>query len=318
MLAMLLFFGAAASGGAAVAQDYPNRPVRIIVPVVAGSSPDARARQVAPRLAEALGQPVVIENHPGANGALGARVAARAAPDGYTLFCGNTGNALNDLFSSDTSSRLNRELLPVTDLTVGPLVMVVNPEVKANTLQEFIALARAHPHALNYASGGAGSFTQLLGERVKRVAGIDLVEVPYKSPGADLTDLLAGHVQVVYGGLATLGPLIKAGKLRALAVADSKRLSVMPELPTMAELGLPGTEAGVFNGIFVPAGTPPAVIQTLYRALSKALDTAEVRELYVSSGSEVGGSRPEAFAAFLRDESVKWAQVIKDANIRRE
>jgi len=148
---------------AAHAQDYPSHSVRIIVPVVAGSSPDARARQIAPKLSEALGQPVVVENQPGANGAIGARVVARAAPDGYTLLCGNTSNALNDLLTNDTSARLNRELMPVTELTMGPLVMVVNPSVGANNLKEFLEIARARPGAINYGSGGSGSFTQLLG-----------------------------------------------------------------------------------------------------------------------------------------------------------
>ena len=300
------------------AQDYPNRSVRIIVPVVAGSSPDARARQIAPKLAEALGQPVVVENHPGANGAIGARLVARAAPDGYTLLCGNTGNALNDLFTTDTGARLNKELLPVTELTMGPLVMVVHPSLGVNNLKEFLDLARAKPGTLHYGSGGAGSFTQLLGERIKKVAGIGMTEVPYKSTGADLADLLAGHVQVGFGGVAALGPLIKSGKLRAMGLSGPRRLGMMPELPTLAEQGLNGTEASVWNAIFVPAGTPPAVVQTLYRALARALETPEVREAYLGTGSEAGGSRPEQFAAFLNAEASKWAQVIKDAGIKRE
>jgi tripartite-type tricarboxylate transporter receptor subunit TctC len=196
--------------------------------------------------------------------------------------------------------------------------MVVHPSLGANNLKEFLDIARARPDSIHYGSGGAGSFTQLLGERIKKVAGISMTEVPYKSTGADMADLLAGHVQVGFGGVAALGPLIKSGKLRAMGLSGPRRLSMMPELPTLAEQGLNGTEASVWNAIFVPAGTPPAVVQTLYRAIARALDTPEVREAYLGTGSEMGGSRPEQFSAFLNSEATKWAQVIRDAGIKRE
>jgi tripartite-type tricarboxylate transporter receptor subunit TctC len=319
---VIRFFRAAAAlpafilCGSALAQSFPVKPIRIIAPVVAGSAPDLRVRQVAPRLAEALGQPIVVDNRPGANGAIGAREAAKAAPDGYTFFNANINNALNDVLSPDPCCRLNRELVAVTDLALSPLIMVVHPSVPANSLKEFIELARSRPRVLTYASGGAGSVIQLLAERIKAAGGIDVVEIPYKSLGADLPNLLAGHVNAGFSVLSTLGPHIRSGKLRALAVAGSRRLAALPEVPTMEEAGLAGMEATVWNGIFAPAGTPAPVILLLQGNLARALNFPENREQIIASGGEVGGRSPEEFAAFVRAEIAKWGKVIKDAGIR--
>jgi tripartite-type tricarboxylate transporter receptor subunit TctC len=302
----------------ALAQNFPAKPIRIITPVVAGSAPDLRVRSVAPRLTEALGQPIVVDNRPGANGAIGAREAARAAPDGYTLFNANINNALNDLLNPDPSCRLNQELVAVTDLALSPLIMVVNPSVPANSLKEFIELARSKPKGLTYASGGSGSIIQLLAERIKAAAGIDVVEIPYKSLGADLPNLLAGHVDAGFSVASTLGAHIRSGRLKALAVAGPRRLAALQEIPTMAEAGLPGMEATVWNGIFAPAGTPRPVILLLQENFARALNAPEVREQITSSGAEVGGRPPEEFAAFARAEIVKWGEVIKKAGIRLE
>ncbi len=277
----------------ALAQNFPAKPIRIITPVVAGSAPDLRVRSVAPRLTEALGQPIVVDNRPGANGAIGAREAARAAPDGYTLFNANINNALNDLLNPDPSCRLNQELVAVTDLALSPLIMVVNPSVPANSLKEFIELARSKPKGLTYASGGSGSIIQLLAERIKAAAGIDVVEIPYKSLGADLPNLLAGHVDAGFSVASTLGAHIRSGRLKALAVAGPRRLAALQEVPTMAEAGLPGMEATVWNGIFAPAGTPRPVILLLQENFARALNAPEVREQITSSGAEVGGRPPE-------------------------
>jgi len=308
--------GLAAFCGAAPAQNFPGKPIRIIAPVVAGSAPDLRVRMVAPRLTEALGQPIVVDNRPGANGAIGAREAARAAPDGYTLFNANINNALNDLLSPDPSCRLNQELVAVTDLALSPLIMVVHPSVQANSLKEFIELARSKPKALTYASGGTGSVIQLLAERIKSSSGIDVVEIPYKSLGADLPNLLAGHVDAGFSVLSTLGSHIRSGKLRALAVAGPRRLSALSDVPTMAEAGLPGMEATVWNGIFAPAGTPRPVILLLQENLARSLNYPDNREQITASGGEVGGRPPEEFAAFVRTEIAKWGKVIKDAGIK--
>jgi tripartite-type tricarboxylate transporter receptor subunit TctC len=309
---------AAALCGAALAQNFPAKPIKIITPVVAGSAPDLRVRSVAPKLTEALGQPIVVDNRPGANGAIGAREAARAAPDGYTLFNANINNALNDLLNPDSSCRLNQELVAVTDLALSPLIMVVNPAVPANSLKEFIALARSKPRSLSYASGGPGSVIQLLAERIKAAAGIDVLEIPYKSLGADLPNLLAGHVDAGFSVASTLGHHIRSGKLRALAVAGPRRLAALQEVPTMAEAGLPGMEATVWNGIFAPAGTPRPLILLLQENFARALNAPDVREQIAASGAELGGRPPEEFAAFVRAEIVKWGEVIKKAGIKLE
>jgi len=304
--------------GSALAQNFPSKPIKIITPVVAGSAPDLRVRSVVPKLAEALGQPIIVDNRPGANGAIGAREAAKAAPDGYTLFNANINNALNDLLAPDPSCRLNQELVAVTDLALSPLIMVVNSSVRVNSLREFIEFARSKPKGLTYASSGTGSVIQLLAERIKSAASIDVVEVPYKSLGADLPNLLAGHVDAGFSVLSTLGPHIRSGKLKALAVAGPRRLAALSEVPTLAEAGLPGIEATVWNGIFAPAGTPRPVIQLLQQNLLRTLNAPDVREQIVASGAELGGRPPEEFAAFVRAEILKWGKVIKEAGIRLE
>ncbi|MBI3373726.1 MAG: tripartite tricarboxylate transporter substrate binding protein [Betaproteobacteria bacterium] len=317
-----LCYGLVAALGATVPlaaqpQAYPSKPIRVIVPAVAGSAPDVRMRQVAPRMAEALAQPMVVENRPGANGAIGAREAARGAPDGYTLLHANISNALNDIFSIEKGARLTEEFAAIGDIEAGPMIMVVHPSVPAKTLKEFIELARAKPHTLTYASGGPGGLIQLLGERVKLAAGgIEVTEVPYKSPGADLPDLLAGHVMVGYGVWPTLGAHIRSGRLRALAVASAARRPMAPEIPTMAEAGLPGLETTAWNGLFALAGTPQAVIQTLHQALLRALASPEVREQFATTGSMSGGKTPEQFTEFVRAEKARWAQVVKEAGIK--
>lgn len=302
----------------ALAQQFPSKPIRIITPVIAGSAPDLRVRQIAPKVAEALGQPLVVDNRPGANGAIGAREAAKAAPDGHTLFNANINNVMNDLLAPDPSCRLNRELVAITDVALAPLIMVVNPSVQASSLREYIALAKSKPKGLTYATGGSGSVIQLLAERIKAAAGIDVVEIPYKSLGADLPNLLAGHVDTGFNVLLTLGPHIRSGKLRALAVTGQRRLSALPEIPTMAEAGLPGMEATVWNGIFAPAGTPRPVIALLHETLARALNAPDVREQTAASGAELGGRPPEEFAEFVRAEAAKWGRVIKDAGIKLE
>jgi tripartite-type tricarboxylate transporter receptor subunit TctC len=302
---------------AAQPQAYPTKYIRVIVPAVAGSAPDVRMRQVAPLMAKELGQPMVIENRPGANGAIGAREAARGAPDGYTLLHANISNALNDVFSTEKGARLTEGFVAIGDIEAGPMIMVVHPSVPAKTLKELIELARAKPGTLTYASGGPGGLIQLLGERVKLAAGrLDIVEVPYKSPGADLPDLLAGHVLIGYGVWPTMGGHIQSGKLRALAVASATRHRLAPEIPTMAEAGLPGLETTAWNGLFALAGTPEPVIQTLHQALVRALASPELRAQFAATGSLTGGKTPEQFTEFVRGEKARWAQVVKDAGIK--
>ena len=305
--------------GTAFAQSslpYPSKPIRVIVPAVPGSAVDVGMRRVAPKLAEALGQPVIVENRPGANSAIGAREVARAAPDGYTLLHANINNAFNDLLASDPCCRLNKELVPITRLFASPMIMVVNPSVPANTLQEYIALAKAKPEFVTFASGGTGSLTQLVGETLKAATGIAITEVPYKSIGAEVPDLIAGHVMTGFLAPSAVAQHIKSGKLRALAVADAKRVPILASVPTMAEAGLPGFEATGWNGIYAPAGTPEPIIQRLQHEFARALGAADIREDALTNGWVLGGDRPEEFAAYVRAEMVKWGKVIKDANIK--
>lgn len=302
----------------ALAQPFPGKTIRIIQPAGPGSAVDAAARDLAPRLAEALGQQVIVENRPGGNSAIGAREAARAAPDGHTLFHGNVNNALNDLLAPNPCCKLGEALVPVSRVLSSPLVLVVHPSVKATQLREFLALARSQPGEITQASGGPGSITQLVGELVKSAAGVNLREVPYKAIGAELPDLLAGHISAAYLAPGVVAQHIRTGKLRALAVAAPRRTAIIGEVPTMAEAGLSGVEATGWNGIFVPAGTPPAVVQRLHAEMAKAFAAPAYKALVQERGSDLGGESPEEFAAFIRAEIAKWGKVIRDARIKLE
>ena len=308
----------AAFTGLAGAQSFPSKPIRILVPSPPGSSPDIRARQIGAHIAESLGQPVIVENRPGANGMIAAREAARAAPDGHTLFLALINNAIGDALKPDPCCRLNQELVPISRFTMTPLVMVINPSVPARSAKEFIELAKAKPGALTYASGGPGSISQLVGEWVKSEAQIKVLEVPYKAVNAEIPDLLGGVVMSAYVVPQVIVAHVNSGKLRALAVAGPSRLALLPEVPTTAEAGLPGIEAIVWNGIFAPAGTPQPVLRILHREIVKAYNAPDVKKQVIDTGSEVVADTPEEFAAFVRSEGAKWTKVIRDANIKPE
>jgi tripartite-type tricarboxylate transporter receptor subunit TctC len=302
----------------ASAQGFPNHPMRILVPSVAGSSPDIRARQIAAKLSETFGQPVIVENRPGANGLIAAREAVKGGPDGHTLFLALINNAIFDVLKPDPCCRLNRELVPVSRFTMTPLVMVVYPGVPAKTLAEYVALARAKPGELTYAAGGIGSISQLVGESIKAQAGIKVLEVPYKGVNAELPDLHGGQVMTAFVVPQVVLASLKAGKLRALAVTSRERLSILPDVPTLGEAGLPGIEALAWNGIFVPAGTPRPVIEQLHRALVRAYRSPEIEAQLRATGSYAAADTPEEFAAFVRTENEKWSRVIRDAGIKPE
>ena len=304
--------------GLAAAQSFPTKPIRILVSSPPGSSPDIRARQIGAHIAESLGQPVIVENRPGANGMIAAREAARAAPDGHTLFLALINNAIGDALKPDPCCRLNQELVPISRFTMTPLVMVINPSVPARSAKEFIELAKAKPGALTYASGGPGSISQLVGEWVKSEAQIKVLEVPYKAVNAEIPDLLGGVVMAAYVVPQVIVAHVNSGKLRALAVAGPSRLALLPGVPTTAEAGLPGIEAIVWNGIFAPAGTPQPVLRILHREIVKAYNAPDVKKQVIDTGSEVVADTPEEFAAFVRSEGAKWTKVIRDANIKPE
>jgi tripartite-type tricarboxylate transporter receptor subunit TctC len=306
-----LLFAACAFG-----QQYPSKPLRWIVPTGPGSAVDVTARRIAPKLSEALGQPVIVDNRPGASSMIGAREAARSAPDGHTLFQAVVNNALNDIVTPDPCCLLNDRLIAVTRLISTPLVMVVHPSVPANSVKEYVALAKAKPNELTYASGGSGAITQMVGELLKSTTGIQVREVPYKAIGAELPDLTGGHVSTAFLASVVIRDHIRSGKLRGLAVAGRERVSIIPDIPTMAEAGFPSIEAIGWNGIFVPAGTPRPIIERLQQDLARILQTKEMQDDALTMGSQTGGERPEEFAAYVRSEIQRWSKVIKDANIK--
>jgi tripartite-type tricarboxylate transporter receptor subunit TctC len=310
-----LLLSSVAVAGSALAQAWPSKPIRVIVPAVPGSAVDVGMRRIAPKLSESLGQPVVVENRPGANSAIGAREVARAPADGYTLLHANINNAFNDLLAPDPCCRLNQELIAVTRIFASPMVMVVNPAVPATTLKEYLDLARAKPQGVTYASGGTGSLTQLVGETLKAMNRVSIAEVPYKSIGAEMPDLVAGHVMTGFLAPSVVVQNVKAGKLRALAVADKARLALLPDVPTMAEAGVP-IEATGWNGIYAPAGTPEAIRKRLQDEIAKALAAPDITADARTNGWVLGGESPEAFSAYVRGELDKWGKVIKDAGIR--
>jgi tripartite-type tricarboxylate transporter receptor subunit TctC len=300
------------------AQTYPNKLVKIIEPAGPGSAVDNAARDLIPGLSEIFGQQVIIDNKPGANSAIGAAEAARSPADGYTLFHGNVNNALNDLLTKNTCCKLGDALEPVTRVVSVPLVMVVHPSLGVNNLKEFIQLAKTDPQRITSASGGAGSITQLLGELTKSRAGIKMTEIPYKAIGAEMPDLLGGHVMVAYLAPVVVAQHIKSGKLKALGVAGPKRITIISDVPTLAEAGLTGVEASGWNGIFVPKGTSTTIINKLFTDLNKVMSTDAYKAQAATYGYDIGSESPESFKQFLRSEIVKWDKVIKDANIKIE
>jgi len=304
------------SFGAAQAQTFPARPVRILVPAPAGSSPDIRARQIAPKLQAALGQPFIVENRPGGAGLIAAREAARAAPDGHTLLLALINNAIFDALNPDPCCRLNQELVPVSRFTMTPLIVVVNASLQASSLKELIAEAKSKPGALTFASAGPGSIAQLVGFWVQSESGTRMLEVPYKGVNAEVPDLMSGQVMISYIVPQVVVAPIKAGKLRALAVLSDKRLSGLPDVPTTAEAGLPGVEALVWNGIFAPAGTPRPVIDVLHRELVKAYNAPEIKAQVEATGSYIAADSPDEFAAFIRAEVEKWGKVGRAAGVK--
>jgi len=300
----------------AFAQSFPSRPLKILVPSVAGSSPDIRARQIATKLSDAFGQPVIVENRPGANGLIAAREAAKAPADGHTLFLALINNAVADLLAAEPCCRLNQELIPVSRFSMTPLLMVVHPGVPVQTLQEYLDYAKAKPDALTYASHGPGSVSQLVAEMLKMERGARLLEVPYKGVNSELADLQGGQVSTAFPVPQVVVAAVRSGKLRALAVMAKERLAILPDVPSVAEAGLGQLEAIAWNGIFVPAGTPAPVVQALHRELVRAYNAPEIREQLRAGGSYAAADTPEEFAAFVRAEKEKWGRVIREAGIK--
>jgi tripartite-type tricarboxylate transporter receptor subunit TctC len=299
------------------AQDYPNRPIRLIVPFAPGGGNDTVARTVGQRLSAALGQPIVVENRAGAGGVLGAEVAAKSSADGYTLFLGGVGSqVINPSLHAHLSYDAHKDFTPVALLASAPLVLVTHPSVPVDSVQQLIALARSKPGQLNYASNGNGSSSHLAALMFDSMAGIEMVHVPYKGLAPALTDLLSGQVQLMFSSVVAILPHIKAGKLKAIGVSGVKRLSLLPGLPTIAEQGVADYETSSWYGILVPAGTPKEIVIRLNVEINKVLREPEVRRVLANDGADPVGGTPDEFAAYIKSETARLGKLVKDAHIR--
>jgi len=293
------------------AQDYPARTVRIIVPFGAGGSADVAARVLGNALQESLKQPFVIENRPGAGSVIGTQEAAKSAPDGYTLLMMSNAQTANESLVPQRKYELMRDLVAIAPVNVADLVIVVHPSVPAKTLTEFIALAKAHPGKLNYASSGQGTPYHMAGELFKAMAGIDVVHVPYRNSGEARNGVIAGQVQMMIDAVTTMAPNVLQGQVRALAASGTVRSSVLPDVPTADEAGLPGYEATIWLGLMAPVGTPKPIIDKLNTAVNEAIKRPEIVKLWADQGVAPMSMSPEAFERFLHGDIVKWAEVVK-------
>ena len=314
------FFALAALTVACAAHaQYPTRPVRIIVPYPPGGSVDVIARFVAQRLSEQMGQQFVVENRAGANGVLGSDLVSKAAPDGYTLLVQASIFAANPLFLPNVPYDVQKDFTPVSNLGSVPLLVSAHPGVPAANLREFLALVKADRKKYSFATSGLGSAGHLSEETIKRQAGVaDMLIVPYKGAGPALTDLIGGQVSAMIDPLPSSWPLVKGGKLKALAVTSSKRVSFMPNVPTVAESGLPGFEMVSWYGLWAPPGLPREITARLTSEAAKAVRSPQAAERLGEQGFEASGDGPEGFAAYIRDEIARYAKIIKEANIKAE
>ncbi len=295
----------------AAAQTYPTKPVRIIVPFAAGGPADIYARAVGEKLQGVLGQPVVVENKPGAGSILGTDAVAKSAPDGYTLLMMSNTHTVNESLIPDKPFQLMRDFVPVAPVNYSDLVLVVHPSVSAATLKDFIALAKSKPGALNYASSGNGTPYHMAGELFKAMAGVDIVHVPYKGSSGARTDILGGQVQMMFDAIPTMAPNVQAGKLRALATSGRVRSDVLPDVPTLSEAGVPGYDAVIWLGIMAPAGTPRSVVDRLNNEITHIVNAPEMKAAWSRQGAVAMSMTPEEFARYLREDIDKWARVVK-------
>jgi tripartite-type tricarboxylate transporter receptor subunit TctC len=297
---------------------YPTKPVRILVGAPPGGSNDIFARAIAQRISPALGQPVVVDNRPGANQLIAADLTAKSPPDGHTLYITTTS------FAAGVAIQPQQPFDPVNDLTGvtmvgnGPMALVVHPSVPAKTAKDLVAIARAKPGQLNYTSSGVGSINHMAMEVFKSAAKIDAVHIPHKGMAPALTDLMAGNVQIVIVSLPSVTAQMKSGRLRALGVTSAKRTTFMPELPTISESGVPGYEASLWWGIFAPAKTPKPVLDRLNAEIHRAMAASDMKKVFADFGAEPAPTTPEAFSTMVKNEIAKWSKVVKDANIKPE
>lgn len=299
--------------------NYPNKPINLIVPYGAGGSADSRSRQLGQKMSLILKQPIVIDNKPGAGGNIGTEMIARAAPDGYTIGMGNFAPmAVNKTLFGNLRYDPETDLIPIILVEKGPLVLVVNPNSPFKTVQDIVIAAKAKPGVLTFSSGGIGGSHQLSAELFELSADIQMIHVPYKSGSAALTDLMAGNVDLMFDQMYSAVPSIKADKIRPLAIASKKRSPLLPNVPSFAELGYPKVEVLNWQGLIAPKGTPKAIIDKLNAAANEALKDPQLRELMLAQGNEIGGGSPAEFAALVKSEASKWSAVVKSANIKPE
>ena len=305
---------------AALAQAYPTKPVRVVVPYPPGGVGDTTMRAIAQQLSESLGQPFVIDNKPGASQMIGADAVAKAAPDGYTLFLGSvTSLAINVSSQKKMPYDPVKDFAPVSMLYFSPMYLVVNPTVPAQSVKELVALAKAQPGKLSFASIGQGGSIHLAGEMFKSMAGVDITHIPYKGSAPALTDIIGGQVSLMFDAGVSALPQVRAGKLRALAITTAKRVDSTPELPTVAEAGgLPNYEATLWFGLVVPAATPRDIVIRLSQELAKILRQPALQARFANLGVEFSASSPDEFATYIRAETLKWGKVFRDAKVEQE
>lgn len=303
----------------AAAVNYPVRPIRFICPLAPGGSVDIASRAIAQKLSESLGQQVVVDNRSGGGGNIGAEIASKAPPDGYTMVMGSSSTfAVNPTLYRNLKYDAIKDFSPVSMVSFAPNVLVVHPTVPANSVKELVALAKAKPGYLSFASSGTGGAPHLAGELFKMVAGVDIVHVPYRGTGQAVADLLAGQVPMSFGTALALLQHIRGAKLRALAVTSHGRIAALPEIPTMAEAGLPGVEVTSWNGVLVPAGTSRAIVVKLNREIVRILNSPEMKERMSAQGAIASGNTPEEFSAYIKAEIAKWGKVVRAAGLRAD
>jgi tripartite-type tricarboxylate transporter receptor subunit TctC len=305
--------------GAAYAQsDYPSKPVRIISPFSAGGPADIYARYLGQRLEKPLGQPVIVENRVGGGGVIGADAVAKSAPDGYTLLVMSNTHTVNESLLSKKPYKLMRDLAPVSPINYSDLLLVVHPSVPANNLKELIALAKAKPGVLNYASSGPGTPYHMAGELFKAMAGLDIVHVPHKESSGARTSVMGGQVQMMFDAITVMAKLAEAGKVRAIASTGRTRSAVMPNIPTISEAGVPGYEAVIWLGLMAPAGTPKPIVEKLNAEVQKVLDLPDVKEAWAKQGAFPMHMTPTEFGKYIEQDIEKWAKVVKISGAKRD
>ena len=307
-LALVLLFAA----GSVLAQGFPSKPIHMVVAFPPGGSTDLAARALGEKLAAAFGQPVVIDNKPGASGNIGAEAVAKSAPDGHTLFMAATSFATAPAFFQKLSWDPVRDFAPVSLVATVPIIVVVNPSVPAKSTRELIAYSKANPGKLNLASPGAATLTRLSGEMFKQAAGVDWVTVHYKGGPPAVADLLGGQSQVMFANISDVITMVKAGRLRAIAVTTARRSAVAPELPTLSESGLPGFDASTWQAVFAPAGTPRQIVQRLNAEIVKAMAAPEMKDKFLTFGTDAATSTPEELGRYLASEVAKITKIARD------